>query len=54
MLGICLGKVYLAGLHLPDGSLDLLDRLVLEAGLQCPSALVVPVERSFSPRALGL
>lgn len=47
-------STHLAGLHLPDGRLDLPNGLELEAGLQGPAALVVPLERRFPFCALRL
>lgn len=45
---------YLAGFHLPDGLFDLHDGLVLEAGLQRPAALVVPLQSRLRSGALRL
>ena len=45
---------HLTSLHLPDGRFDLSDRLELEAGLQRPAALIVPLERGLRSRALRL
>lgn len=54
---ICVCNVYfphLASLHLPDGRFDLPHRLELEAGLQRPAALVVPLQCGLRSRALRL
>lgn len=50
----CCSCTNLASFHLPDGSLDLPDRLVLEAGLESPAALVVTLESCLRPGAVRL
>lgn len=45
---------HLTGLHLPDGRFDLPNSLVLEARLQGPAALIVPLEGRLPFGALRL